>query len=236
MSRWLPETVVLPLADGNLAARLDALELPRGTRLHFVLAGDLVRYGIVPWSDELSSPVERQVLAQQYFVETFGEAARDWAVCQHSHRHGAGTLASAVDRTRIDEIEAAAQSRGLRVVALEPHLAQAFNRVRQRIDVDRFWFVTVEPQSTTLLLTSAREPLHVKRLPPLRTTLSTLLDREWFALGIEGERCPAYVVRNGQPAPVRLVAAAPVPLSANWQIVDLSMVGEAAPAPMLRAA
>jgi len=237
VSRWRPETVLLPLTDGDVAARLDALEPRRGTRLHAVLAGDLVRYGLVRWSDEFTSPAERQVLAQQYFVETFGEAARGWAVCQHSHRHGAATLASAVDRNLIDALDAAAAARGLHVVAIEPHLAHVFNAVRRRIDADLFWFVTVEPQWTTLLLVSSREPLHVKRLPPLRTTLSTLLDREWFALGIEGERCPAYVMRSGPPSPVRAATAAPAPMSANWQIVDLSLVpGRASPSALLRAA
>ena len=230
MSRWWPETVILPLCGEDVAAQLDALELRRGTRLHAVAAGDAVRYAVVPWSNEFSSPAERQLLAQQQFVETFGEAARGWAVCRHGHRYGAGTLASAIDRAVIDRLDGAARARGLRVVAIEPFLAHAFNQVRRRIDADPFWFVTVEPQWSTLLLMSSREPLHVKRLPPLRTTLSTLLDREWFALGIEGDRCPAYVVRNGQPA-------APAPLSANWQIIDLSLTRpDLAPAQLLRAA
>lgn len=236
MSRWFPERVVLrlgdappaldptPLAagaapqrDAMLAAcarELDARALPRGSRLTCILAGEGVRYRIVPWSDELSSPAQRQVLAEHCFHEAYGAAAHAWTVRQTEPRHGAATLACAVDTRLLDQLDALARQRGLALVSVQPSLVQAYNQARRAIARGRCWFVVRDGAWTTLLLMSDDEPLHVKRLPSPGTDLARLLDREWFALGLDDPVCPVYVV--GAAAASHAAAAA------RWPIVELS--------------
>ena len=242
MSPWLPDRVELRLGDGpargsarqpgpqridvliaDFEQNLEARALRRGTRLRCIVAGDAVRYAVVPWHAELSSPDQRQRLTEQCFRETYGEVARDWTVCQYTERYAAATLACAIDTSLLDRLDALAQARGLSLVSVQPSLMHAFNQSRHAIAQGLFWFVSVEPHWTTLLLMSAFEPLHVKRLPSAAAALGALLEREWFPLGIDAARCPAYVVRSAMveppPAPS---AAARDGAAASWQIIDLS--------------
>jgi hypothetical protein len=198
---------------------LDARALRRGTRLHCVVEGDAVRFAVVPWHDDLSAPAERQLLAQQCFRETYGDVAREWTVCQHTARYGAATLACALDTRLVDRLDEMAQARGLKLVSVRPSLMNAFNEVRPSIASGLFWFVSIERCTTTLLLLSDSEPVRVKRLMTSDTDLPTLLDREWFTLGIESPRCPVYVVRTGPS----MAPATPVDASAGaWSVVELT--------------
>jgi hypothetical protein len=244
VSRWFPDHLELRFGDapssaasgapalagqvvaGKLDAaliaferELDALDPPRGTRLTCVLAGEGVRYRVVPWRDDLASPAQRQLLATQCFAEAYGDAARSWTVRQNAGSHGAATLACAVDSTLLDRIDAMTQARGLRLVSVQPSLMHAFNRVRGRIEAELFWFVCVEGPWTTLLLTTGDEPMHVKVLPTASGDLSRLLDREWFALGIEAARCPVVVSRLVESGDAS-TGLAPT-IVKGWQVIDL---------------
>jgi hypothetical protein len=212
-----------PRLDAALAqfeAELDARALRRGTRLRCVVEGDAVRYLVVPWVADLATPSERLLLAQQAFRETFGEIARDWTVCQNSERYGAATLACAVDARLLDRMGAITAARGLELVSLQPALMHAFNQARLDIGQDLFWFVVVERHATTMLLMSAHAPRHVKRVPGSSTQLASLLDREWFALGIDSPQCKVYVTRSASaPAPPARPAAA---AADAWRIVEIA--------------
>lgn len=234
MSLWFPEGVrsmwpvrragsaVLCLEDMNTDAierQLDAFA-PR-TRLTCILAGEGVRYRIVPWSDSLSQPAQRQKLAEQCCIDAYGEVARSWTVRQHSVRHGAATLACAIDTAVLSRIESMAQARRLRLVSIQPLLMPAYKRVRHQIARGLHWFVLIESGWTTLLLMSPNEPLQVKRLPATDIDLPQALDREWFALGIEAARCPVYLVRAAAQ-PMATSAVVRHPMLSSWEIVDLT--------------
>ncbi|MFM9915590.1 MAG: hypothetical protein ACKVOX_07270 [Rhizobacter sp.] len=233
MSRWFPEHAVLRLVDLQphaIESDLDGLSLRRGTRLTCVLAGEGVRYGRVPWSDDLSSPSQRQLLAQQSFVETHGEAARGWTVRQHTAGHGAASLACAIDPALLERIDALVQARRWKLVSVQPSLVHAYNEARRRIpSTGLFWFAEIDEERATVLLMSPTEPLQVKRLPSAGADLTQWLDREWFALGMEAPRCPVYVVRTApgvahvaMSAASRRTGGRP---EAGWQIVDLGVLG-----------
>lgn len=185
--------------DATLSAferDLDQRALKYGTRVTFVVAGEGVRYLIVPWNDELASPAQRQVLAEHCFKEAYGEAVRNWVVCQHAPRYGAATLACALDAALLERLNAIAQVRRIKLVSVQPSLMQAYNRSPHRPAPGPFWFVSIEALRTTVLLMSPSEPLQVKQLPSAGLDLALSLDREWFALGLEGPRCPVHFTRS----------------------------------------
>lgn len=236
MSRWWPDrlrglwpagrsaAVELRLVDTRPEAieqQFDALALSPNTRLTCILAGESVRYRIVPWRDALSQPAQRQLLAEQCFSDTGADtgagAGRHWTVRQHTTRHGAGTLAAAIDTSVLDHLAAQVQARRCTLASVQPALMHAYNLARHHIAPGLHGFVAIDADSTTLLLQSPQEPLLVKRMPAPPDDLAALLEREWFALGLEAERCLVYVVRSN------VVLALPPQGSASaWSVVDLT--------------
>jgi hypothetical protein len=213
-----------------LQAALDALALPRGSRLICTVGGGAARYRIVPWVDALGSAAQRQLLAQQCFVEAFGEAARSWTVRQHATRYGAATLACAIDTALLSRLAALTGERGLKLISVQPSLMRDFNASRRQLPPGMFWFAQIEPACTTLLLMSPTEPLHIKRLPSGggELSLALALDREWFALGIDAPRCPVLVAQSAAssfapPLAARSLMAAPgvQPPAPGWQFIGL---------------
>lgn len=177
--------------------QLDALALPPRARLSCTLAGDGIRYCVVPWRDDLSAPLQRQRLAEQCFVDAYGEVARGWTVRQHATRWGAAALACAIDSVLLDRLDAAAQARRLRLVSVQPSLMAAYNEARHGIAPGPHWFVETDAHWTTLLLMDGAEALQVKRLRASAADLTALLAREWFALGMLPPLCPVVVMRGG---------------------------------------
>lgn len=247
MSRWWPDrlrglwpagrsaAVELRLVDTRPEAieqQLDALALSPNTRLTCIVAGEAVRYRIVPWRDALSQPAQRQLLAEQCFSDTGSDpgagAPRHWTVRQHTTRHGAATLAAAIDTSVLDHLTAQARSRRCTLASVQPELMHAYNQARHHIAPGLHGFVAIDADSTTLLLQSPQEPLLVKRMPAPPGDLAAMLEREWFALGLEAERCPVYLVRSN----VVLTPSRQSDASA-WAIVDLTPadVGVSTPAP-----
>lgn len=238
MSRWWPDRLCTPWSGGRAPAvslciadthpaaieqQLDAL--PPGTRLTCIVAGDGVRYQVVPWRDTLSRPAQRQLLAEQCFRVAYGDVARGWTVRQQATHHGAATLACAIDTALLDLIDAHSQARRLKLTSVQPALMHAYNQAQRGISPGLHWFVEVGAVSTTILLQSPTEPLLAKRLPSPGIDLAGVLDREWFALGMDVSRCPVYGVR-AMPAGV-------LPAGSSWQVIDLTpAAGVDAPAPV----
>ncbi len=224
MSRWFPERPVVWVRPQKSEPALAAFEqeltsraLPHGTRLTCVVAGEGVRYRVVPWNDELASPAQRQVLSTHCFTEAYGEVARGWTVRQDSVRHGVATLACALDTALLDSLAAVAQAHELKLVSVQPALTHVFNQVRRRLEAGLYWFAWIDGPWVTLLLMSSGEPLLVKSLASSGVGLPRLLEREWFMLGLELPRCPVYVARS--PLSPRADAAASS--SGEWRLIDL---------------
>jgi len=213
VSRWWPDHLVLRLGDaprvqGATTSRwdttldafgreLDARAAKRGTRITCVVSGDGVRYRIVPWSDELTSPAQRRALAQHCFKDAYGDVAGNWSISQTESVYGGASLACALDAILLDRLEAVTRSRGLRLVGLQPSMMNAFNGAHVSVGSGSVWLVCAEPAWTTLLLVSGGEPLHVRQLPSAGFELALALNREWFALGLEGTCPPARIATLG---------------------------------------
>lgn len=228
MSRWWPERLTLWLAPHKgqdivacFERELDAQTPRRRAQVSCVLGGPLVRYRVVPWSDALASPHQRQVLAASSFHETYGEASRGWLVLDRVARHGAAGLACAIDASWPQRLGEAAAARGVTLASLQPSLSHAHDALRRAFVADMFWFVWEEADVTTLLLWRRGEPLHLKVLPSAPVQLATLLDREWFLAAIDAPRCPVYLARM---AGHHLLATR----ESGWSVVELPALGPGA--------
>lgn len=224
MSRWFPERTVMWVRPQKSEPVLAPFEqelvrraLPRGTRLTCVVAGEGVRYRVVPWSDEFASPAQRQVFSSHCFTEAYGEAARGWTVRQDSVRHGVATLACALDTALLDSLVAIAQTHDIKLVSVQPALTHVYNQVRRQLEVGLYWFAWIDGPWVSLLLMSAGAPRLVKSLAASGGSLAGLLEREWFLLGMEEPRCPVYVARSAAtpPAEARELSAS------GWRFVEL---------------
>lgn len=229
MSRWWPERATLWLAprqgeDALACARqaLDARAPRQHARITWAIGGALARHRIVPWSDALAGAAQRQGLAKSCFIEAYGEAARGWTVREHGVRHGASSLACGIDAALLVGLAALAHERRLRLVSVQPSLMYAHNLLCPELAGNRYWFVWEEAGLATLVLLARGEPLHLKTLPLATVQLASLLDREWFLGGIEGPRCPAYLVRAETGGLLQ------VSEGSGWQITELALPRDAA--------
>lgn len=232
MSPWWPERLTLWLAPHKgqdvlacFERELDALAPRRRTQVNCVLGGPLVRYRVVPWSDALASPHQRQVLAASSFHEAYGDASRGWQVLDRVARHGVAGLACAIDASWPQRLGEAATARGVTLARLQPSLTHAHNTLCRHFTADMFWFVWEEADVTTLVLWRRGEPLHLKVLPSAPAQLATLLDREWFLAAVDAPRCPVYLARR---AGHHLLATR----ESGWAIVELPALGPLVPLPL----
>lgn len=222
------ESAVLAVPAATDASRLDAMlsafeqtldeRAPaRGTRVTCIVTGDAARYRIVPWSNELVSRAQRQVLAEHCFREAYGELARGWIVQLHPARHGAAVLACALEVALLDRLDALVQARQLRLVSVQPSLMHAFNQTPGRREPGPYWFVCLDALWATALLMSPSEPLHVKQLSTTGLDLALSLDREAFTLGLDGPRPAVHAARFGSGTGA---AGSPFTAAAGWCKVD----------------
>lgn len=212
MSLWPTDPLVLTLSppaggaahahhaaarvDAALAAWsavLDTAAPPPRRRVMCVLRDDLVRFRVVAWNEHLHSPAARQALARQYFVEAFGEAARGWDVQIDAARYGRASLACAIDTRLLSGLGTELSARGLRPAGVQPALVWAFNHERRQLPSRSAWFVLPHDAGQTLLLVQGDEPVHVKQHAGMAMApggLAALIERESFALGLEGTPPP----------------------------------------------
>ncbi len=230
MSRWPIELTaprVLPLSpalhaagataalrvDTALAAwrmALDTAALPARSRVLCLLRDDLVRLRVLPWHDGLSSPPARQAHARQCFIDTFGEAARPWQVLVDVPHYGQPSLACAIDPRLLAGLDAELKARDLRQAGVQPALVSAFNRERPALPRQGAWLVLRHEAGLSLLLLQAGAPRHVKQVAGDGTALPTLIERESFALGLEGAPLPVHQAQAFASSVVYATPAAPV--------------------------
>ena len=108
-----------------------------------VLASELVRYLIVPWSNEVDGDAEGAALAAHHFRRVFGDAADDWVVRFDAEETGA-RLACAIDRSLLEGMHAAARAANCRLDSVRPFLVDAFNLWRGEFSRRPALFLTLE--------------------------------------------------------------------------------------------
>ncbi len=191
MSRWRPDPLPLllpddlPMVEGvaELASRVRALALPRGRRVKCIVPAPFVRYVLVPWNARMQGRRARQVFAEHWFCEAYGELARDWLVRVDASRYGAAALACAMNAELPGVLAQLAQECGLVLESVEPALVHAFNAMPEPPRAGADWIVVPGSGTLTLLLVEDGLPLRVALAAGSTDRLDAVLRREWFALG-----------------------------------------------------
>lgn len=201
--------------QGEPAAAADALasllqhpDIGRGELL-LLLSNHFVRYLLIPWRSEMSTPEEFATYAGICCNQTYGEDAS-----RHLHvapdQAGRPRLAAVMDGALLSALTKAASTSRLRLVSIQPYLTAAFNRLRTSLPRDNFFFVLAEP-ARHCVLSASHGHWHSVRAgagagedrPEL---LSDLIERESRLLDLPDDKHPPIFVHAPGQARLQLPA------------------------------
>lgn len=116
----------------------------QAARARVTLTNALVRYCIVPASDQTTGIPEEHSLAQTRLQQVHGTAGPRLEVRLSNPLSGRDQLAAGLDSSLLSELMSLLSRARLRVLSIEPLLVHAFNRIRPRIAAQDFMFACVE--------------------------------------------------------------------------------------------
>jgi len=161
-----------------------------------VLADQFVRYALLPWNGAVKTSEQWLALAKHRFGALHGAAAAAWDVKVTETAPMGARLACAVDRDLIAEIAVKFVGAGVQLVAVQPFLVAAFNRIRQQVGNGSCWIVVEEPGRLTLALIQrgAWVAIRSRRSDERwRIALPEILERESAFLGLD-QPCTRVIV------------------------------------------
>ena len=191
MSLWRPDPLPLLLSDdlpmvegiAELASFIRSLALPPGRRIACIVPAPFVRYVLVPWNAQMQGRKARQLFAEHWFRETYGELARDWIVRVDPARFGSSALACAMNAELPGALARMADECGVVLESVQPALMNAFNAMPAPLTDSADWIVVPGRDTLTLLLVEDGVPQRVTLAAGSLENLDAVLRREWFALG-----------------------------------------------------
>lgn len=112
-----------------------------------VLSNHFVRYVLVPTSEGLDRVEEELGFARYCFAKIHGARSKSWDVRMSEGAEGEERVASAIDGSLLQSIQACFPDTGkARLASVQPYLMAAFNQWRRVLGLDRAWFLLLEPQ------------------------------------------------------------------------------------------
>lgn len=133
-----------------LAAMLPQYQC-RHAQARVVLSNRLVRYQLVPWSEQLDSPQEWQAMVQHCFRQAYGEVAEQWLYRWCDNGYGQPVLACAIDSALLQALQQLFDGMGIRLLSLQPFLMAACNHWRRQLAGQDGAFLLAEPGLVGLL-------------------------------------------------------------------------------------
>lgn len=187
---------------GLLQAMAQLLEqVRRGTCLRLLLASHYVRYALVPWSDDIHSPAELAAYVRLRYELIYGEHVRNWRFSLSSESAGKPRLSAALPDELLNAWRELVNQRGHQLGSVQPYLAVAFNRFRNRLEPDDFLFILAEPGRGSLLQVSngAWVGVYSQGCAERREALADLVVRQSTLLGLAaGSKRQAFLHAPGQ--------------------------------------
>lgn len=156
--------------------------------VNVVLSNGIVRYQLVPWSDEIGGLDERENYVRQSFAQVYGDMAAEWVYVVSEAPRGAAWFVCAIERDLLLLLEQGIAQTQSKLVSLTPHIMPAFNSARHAIKYKDCWFVQVEKDRLLLALIAGGhwQMLSSRQIVGDRwqQELPLLLDREWRLNGM----------------------------------------------------
>lgn len=147
-----PGQVPEPAIAGEAIERLlGERRYGRGS-LTVVLSSHFVRFGLIPWSEQITSPDELERYARLHFEEIYGARADSWVLRLSPEAAGRPRLAVAIERGLLARMQAAVAASGLRLQSVQPYLMTAFNHFAKSLPQEDFVFLLAEPGRSSLLV------------------------------------------------------------------------------------
>lgn len=109
-----------------------------------ILSNHFMRFLLLPWSDVALTGAEKLSLLQHRFNEVYGEASATWELRLNEGSFAAPSLASAVDRDLLGQLQGIFKASPLRLKSIQPYLMSAFNVCRRDLGNGAAWLVLVE--------------------------------------------------------------------------------------------
>jgi hypothetical protein len=181
---------------GALAALPEILQTYKSREASVVLADEFVRYALLPHNSAVKSAEQWLALGRHRFTALHGAAAAEWDVKLTQTAPLGTRLACAVDRGLIEGLAMAFVSSGVLLVAVQPFLVAAFNRIRQTVGNASCWIVVEEPGRLTLALIQRGAWVAIRsRRSDARWVelLPEILERESAFLGLD-QPCTRVIV------------------------------------------
>jgi hypothetical protein len=178
-----------------LGRALDALAW-KNADASVTLSNHFARFALVPRGSEAMRRGERIALARHHLRLVYGDRADGWDVVLGAP--GAGdAIAAAVDPALVAAVRAVCAGARIRLVALTPFLAEAFNGARPFLAADAAWLAVVEPGRVCVAhLDGARwVALRSQRVQgAAEAALTRALEQCRLAAGIEADAAEVCVV------------------------------------------
>jgi hypothetical protein len=194
----------LPGADdwrAAVEALPEVLKTHHSREASVVLADQFVRYALLPYSEAVKNPAQWQALARHRFSALHGAIAAGWDVKVTQTSPMGARLACAVDRELIEKLASVFVASNVRLVAVQPFLVAAFNRIRQQVGNGSCWIVVEEPGRLTLALIQrgAWVAIRSRRSDDRwRMVLPEILERESAFLGLDRPCTRVIVCAQGE--------------------------------------
>lgn len=169
--------------------RLLAEHINRRARLSVLFSSHYSRFGLIPWSEHITTPDELRAYATACFEDTFGKSTEAWALSLSPEAAGLPRIAVALPQALLGRLRTLTKELGLQLVSVQPYLMTAFNRFQKSFGDRDFLFVVAEPGRSTLLL--AREgrwsAVRSLRIADSDAALASMIARESELHGLNGD-------------------------------------------------
>lgn len=195
---WQPAAAAL---DGFLAERTG-----QSHAIQIALAGQFVRWQLLPWQADIVRADEFAAYAALCFYEIFGDAAKFWHFQSTVQPPGAAIPVCAIDMALLDALQDICQRHGHKLVSVSPCFANAFDHWRNTFREETAWFGLLEQDVVSLGLLHQRTwaGLRTQRLPEenWQEIITGMMAQSVIASGFGQTVAPLYLAgrnRDGNP-------------------------------------
>lgn len=194
--RWLGSAGFIADRHSAATVALDTLQrllvehIKGRARLSVLLSSHYSRFGLIPWSEHITTPDELRAYAGAVFDDTFGKSGEAWTLSLSPENAGLPRIAVALPEALLSRLRALVKTLGLGLASVQPYLMTAFNRFQKSFGDRDFLFVVAEPGRSTLLL--AREgrwsAVRSLRIADTDAALTSMIARESELHGLNGDK------------------------------------------------